>query len=436
MAEGGIITMRQEELRRLHVVRQVLDKKLKQTEASDKLILSYRQTKRITKRVKQEGSKGIVHRSRGQPSHNKIPDKIRNKVISLCRGKYKGFGPTFAAEKFFEIEKISLSDETLRNWLSKEGLWQRRRKGKKHRKWRQRKDCFGEMLQLDGSHHDWFEDRGSKCVLMGYIDDSTSKKYGFFYEYEGTIPAFDSLKRYIKRYGIPQSVYLDRHTTYKSTKKLTADDQLNNREFLSQFERAAKELGIRVIHANSPQAKGRIERSFKTDQDRLVKEMRLKGIKTIKEANKFLKSYYWPKHNRKFAVKPLKEVNLHRPVPKDMNLDTILCRKTEHSLRNDFTIVHDKKLYQILDKTIAKKLTVEERTNGARYITYNGERFKYKQILIRPVKARPKPRPKPRRIIRAAIEHPWRKPSYDRLMQKKAHLQTEKAPEELVFSEA
>ena len=436
MAEGDIIIMRQEELRRLHIVKKVLGKELKQVEAADKLALSYRQTKRITKRVRTEGDQGIIHKLRGYTSKRKISSKLKDKIINLCKGKYKGFGPTFAVEKLFEIEKIKLSKETLRNWLIQEGLWQRRRKGKKHRKWRQRKDCFGEMLQLDGSHHDWFEDRGPKCVLMGYIDDSTSKKYGFFYEYEGTIPAFDSLRRYIKRYGIPQSVYLDKHTTYKSTRKLTDEDQLNNREFLSQFERAAKELGIRVIHANSPQAKGRIERSFKTDQDRLVKEMRLRDINTIAEANKFLKSYYWPKHNRKFAVKPLKESNLNRSIPGAMNLDAILCRRKEHPLRNDFTIVHDKKLYQILDKITAKKLTVEERTSGARYITYKSQKLKYKQIITRPSKEKPRIKPKLRKIYRPSMEHPWRKASYDRLVLEKAHLQSRKAKEELALTEA
>lgn len=431
MARGGIIIMRQEELKKLHIIKKVLDKKLKQTEAAGKLELSYRQTKRITKRIKEEGDTGISHKLRGQPSKRKITDKLKNKIIHLCKGKYKGFGPTFAVEKLFEIEKIKISKETLRNWLIKEGLWERQRKRKKYRKWRERKHCFGEMVQLDGSHHLWFEDRSSKCVLEGYIDDATSNKRGWFYEYEGTMPAFDSLKRYIKKYGIPHSIYLDKHSTYKSTKKPTVEDELNNnKEFLSQFERAAKELGIKVIHANSPQAKGRIERSFRTDQDRLVKEMRLKGISTIKEANKFLKNY-WPKHNKKFAVEPLKQDNMHRPVPEDMNLDAILCKKKDHPIRNDFTIAHDKKLYQVLDKSVGKKITVEERINGALHIIYNGKRLKYKQIAARPKKEKPKP--KLRRINRPPMEHPLKKASYDRWLLRKSHLKSKKVSEELVL---
>jgi len=432
MAKGDIITMRQEELRRLHIIKKVLSKEVKQTEAAEKLDLSYRQIKRITKRVKEEGNKGIIHKSRGQPSKRKLSDKTKDKVIKLYQQKYYDFGPTFANEKLFEIDKIKIGVQTLRNWLMESGLWRVTRKRKKYRQWRERKHCFGEMVQLDGSRHPWFEDRGPECVLEGYIDDATSDKYGRFYEYEGTMPAFDSLKRYIKRNGIPHSIYSDKHSTYKSLKKPTVEDQLNNREFLSQFERAAKELGIRIIHANSAPAKGRIERSFKTDQDRLVKEMRLSGIKTIKEANLFLKSY-WPKHNKKFSVKPLREGNLHRPVPKGMDLDAILCKRKERLVRNDFTIAHEKQLYQILDKTAGKKVIVEERINGAVYITYKGSRLKYKQIATRPLKEKPKP--KPRKINRPSMEHPWKKASYDKWLLEKVHLQSKKASEELVLTE-
>jgi len=424
--------MKQEELRRLHIVRQVLDRKLKQTEAKDKLNLSYRQIKRITKRVKEEGDRGIIHRLRGKPSNRKLPQRLKEKVINLYRKRYYGFGPTFANEKLFEINKITIGAQTLRNWLIEAGLWQISHKFKRYRQWRERKHRYGEMVQWDGSHHPWLEERGHECVLIGQIDDATGIKSGQFYDFEGTIPAFTSLKLYIKEHGIPHSIYLDRHTTYKSPKKPTVEDELNNREFLSQFERATKELGITIIHANSAPAKGRIERSFKTDQDRLVKELRLARISTIEEANKFLKTY-WPKHNRKFTVKPLKEGNLHRPVPKDMDLDAILCRKTEHPLRNDFTILHDKKLYQILDKAVGRKVTFEERINGANHIVYNGIKLKYKQIAQRPIKE--KPEPKPKRINRPSLNHPWKKASYDRLLFKKALLQTQKASEELVLSE-
>lgn len=430
MAKEGIITMTQEELKRLHIIKKVLAKELKQTEAAEKLSLSYRQIKRMIKRIRKEGDKGIVHKNRGQTSHNKIPDNTKYKVINICRTKYKGFGPTLASQVLFENEKITLSDETLRNWLINEGLWQRKRKHKKNRKWREPKPFYGEMLQWDGSEHDWFEGRGPKCVLMGQIDDATGKKSGQFYDYEGTMPSFASLKQYIEAHGIPHSIYLDRHTTYKSSKKPTIEDQLNNREFLSQFGRAAKELGIRIIYANSPQAKGRVERSFKTDQDRLIKLMRLAKIKTKEEANKFLKTY-WPKHNRRFSRKPLKEGNMHRPVPEGLDLNVILCRKTEHPLRNDFTVIHDKKLYQVLDKKLGKKVTVEERVNGKLYIIYKGRKLKYKAITTRPKKAKPKPKSK--KITRPSPEHPWRKDSYKKVLKEKTRLENKKAKEELTL---
>lgn len=433
MAGEDIILMSQEELKRLHIIRKVLDNTLRQVEASGLLDLSDRQVRRITARVREQGDKGIIHRSRGQPSNRRFPDKIKDRIISLYQKKYQGFGPTLAAEKLFEIDRIKISDETLRLWLIDKGEWHKRIKRKKHRKWRERKHFFGEMVQMDGSHHDWFEGRGPWCVLMGYIDDATSRRFARFHAYEGTLPAFDSLKRYIKRCGLPKSLYLDKHTTYKSTDKPTIEDELNNRVSLSQFERAAKELGIEIIHAHSPQAKGRAERSFKTYQDRLVKEMRLKGIRTIKEANKFLGSFLC-KHNRRFSVTPFKPGNLHRPLPKDIDLDSILCIRTEHPLRNDFTIAHNKKLYQILDKTIARKVTLEERINGSIYITYNGRRLNYKIISARTVKENPR-KYKLSRAHKPSEDHPWKTFWLEKkLTLQKAHSQTEECLKELTLS--
>jgi len=433
MAEGDIITMRQEELKRLHIVKKVLGKEVKQTEAAENLDLSYRQIKRIIRRVREEGDKGIIHKSRGQPSHKRFTEGLKRRIVSLCRNRYKGFGPTFAVEKLFEIEKIKISRESLRNLLIKEGLWQRCRRRKKYLRWRERKHYFGEMIQVDGSHHDWLEGRGPKCVLMGYIDDATSIRFARFYTHEGTVPAMDSLKRYIKRYGIPKSLYLDKHTTYKSSGKLTIEDQLHNREKLSQLERAAKELGIEIIHANSPQAKGRAERSFRTYQDRLIKEIRLRKISSIKEANRFLGSFI-PKHNRRFSVRPIKEGNLHRALSKDIKLDSMLCIKEQRTLRNDFTIAYKKRLYQVLDKGIGKAIEVQERINGSLHIFYRGRKLRYKLITVK--LKQDKPKLKLRRIIRPKMKHPWKKASYDNWISKKAHLQSEKASEELVLTEA
>ena len=348
-----IITMTKKESRKLHVIKKFNEGYLNRIEASEILSLSTRQVSRLSRRVIEEGDSGIVHKSRGKPSSRRISDETKKRVIKLYRKTYKGFGPTLASEKLLELDNIKLSKETLRNWLIEGGDWEKNRKRSKHRQWRVRKDHFGQMVQLDGSEHDWFEGRGAKCVFMGYIDDATNKVFGRFYNYEGTIPAFDSFKGYARKNGIPLSVYLDMHTTYRSPAKPTIEDELNNTKPLSQFERAMKELGVEVIHAHSPQAKGRVERLFKTLQDRFIKEMRLKSIKNIQEANNFLKSYL-PVFNKKFSVKATSNVDLHRKIPSGFNLDSILCIKEKRVLRNDFTISYNSKLYQIMDNITAK----------------------------------------------------------------------------------
>lgn len=273
MAGEDIIMMTQGELKKLHITKKAIDKTITQTEASDFLDLSLRQVGRIIARINLEGDKGIIHKSRGKPSNRAKPQKIKDKALKLCREKYKDFGPTLASEKLFEIDKIKVDDETLRLWFIEDPIIYRSRRKRPHRQWRQRKACYGEMVQMDGSHHDWFEGRGEPCVFMGYIDDATGNPFGSFHDYEGTLPAMDSFRCYVEKYGIPLSLYLDKHSTYKVNQKRSIRDELNDTDPLSQFTRAVKELGVNVIHADSPQAKGRIERLFYTFQDRLIKEM-------------------------------------------------------------------------------------------------------------------------------------------------------------------
>ncbi len=268
MAGKDIIAMTQEELKRLHIIHKALDKSITQAQAAESIGICLRQIQRIVKIVRINGNQGIINKARGRRSNKALPDKIKSKVLKLYQEKYPDFGPTLAAEKLFEIDKIKINAETLRLWLLQAGISYKKRKLRPHRQWRQRKQYFGQMIQLDGSHHDWFEGRGQKCVLMGYIDDATGNPFGRFYAYEGTLPAMDSFKSYIKKYGIPASIYLDKHTTYKSNKKQTIEDELNDIEPLSQFARAAKELGVNLIYANSPQAKGRIERLFHGREDK------------------------------------------------------------------------------------------------------------------------------------------------------------------------
>jgi len=406
-----IIEMSQKELNRVHVIRKVLERSLTQEEAGDKLNLSDRQIRRLGVRYRAEGEKGLVHGLRGKVSKRRIADRVWEKILSLYRTIYHDFGPTFACEKLAERHKITISDETLRKKLIAEGLWQRSRVSRKHRHWRERKHCRGEMLQMDGSHHPWFEGRGAECVLMGYIDDATGEKSGFFYKYEGTLPAFAGLKQYIKEQGLPQNIYVDRHSTYTGGQKQTIEDELNNQINLSQFERGCSELGIRVVHAHSAPAKGRIERSFKTDQDRLVKELRLAGIKTIEKANVFLKTYYWSKHNQRFAVAPAETANMHRPLPEGTDLDAILCIKTGRVVRNDFTVVYNKQLYQIMDKNPGRKIIFEERIDGTMFIFGNNHYLQYKPITVKPVIKRE--RKLVRETYRPPMSHPFKRQMYE-----------------------
>jgi len=382
--EKDILMIKPKELKRLQIIRKVLDQQINQQQAAEYLSLSDRQVRRIVRRVRIQGDRGIIHRLRGQPSCHRIDQKFRQKIIELYCKTYDGFGPTLASEKMLERQRLKVCDETLRLWLIAEGLWQvKRQRKKKKRSWRARKGHLGEMVQMDGSHHDWLEGRGLEMVLMGYIDDATGRVYAKFYEYEGTQPAMDSLKGYIKKHGIPRSIYLDKHSTYKINKPQRYKDwPFRDKEELTQFARACRQLGVELIYAHSPQAKGRVERVFETLQDRLVKEMRLEGVKTLKGANDLLKRYL-PVFNKKFNICAREFGDYHRS-GKTMDLNEILSVQTEHVLRNDRTVVHQKRLYQVLNHTRAQKVTVHEYLSGRMAIKYGRESFAYK-LLERPL---------------------------------------------------
>ena len=411
MAGKDIIMATQEELKRLNVIHKVLDRSITQIEAAGVLDLTDRHIRRMAARIAKEGDKGIVHKLRGQPAHNCTLDKVKKKALSLCKDIYEGFSPTLASEKLFERDKIKVSRELLRTWFIEEHIAYASRKARPHRNWRERKANYGQMVQADGSHHDWFERRGPWCVLMGQIDDATSKVSAEFHDYEGTLPFMASFKFYINAKGIPLSVYIDRHTTYKSNKNPSIEDELENREPLTQVGRALEELGVEVIFAHSAQAKGRVERLFRTFQDRLVKEMRLRNIKSIEEANRFLREYL-PIYNKRFAVPAAKNADLHRVLPKGIDLDRILCVKTERTLRKDFTIAHDCKLYQVEDNIRAGKVVVEERIDGSMIIARKDKVLKFKEIARQPKKPEPKKAYefKLKRVYGPVpADHPWRR---------------------------
>lgn len=376
-----IFMMTRQEIQRYQIIRKTLDREISQQEASEVLKLSDRQIRRIVKRVKIEGESGVVHRLRGSPGNRGIKGSLREKILKIYRSCYEGFGPTLASEKLLERDGLKVCDETLRLWLIKKALWQAKpRRVPKSLSWRERKHHLGEMIQLDGSHHAWLEGRGPKLVLMGYIDDATGRFYGKFYSYEGTMPAMDSLKGYIRQHGIPKSIYLDRHSTYKTNKKYVYTEwPFRDKQELTQFGRACQQLGIELIYAYSPQAKGRVERIFETLQDRLTKELRLNKATTCQEANKIL-GQYLDSFNNKFQVVAKRRGDLHRSADKRIALDDILSIQTQRSLRNDRTVLHNNRWYQVLNRTRAANVVVHDYLNGRMSIKHGNNRLEYKSI--------------------------------------------------------
>lgn len=418
MAKEGMIVMSVKEASRGGIIQQVIKGKITQIKAGGIIGITDRQVRRLINRIKEEGIKGLIHRSRGK--ERETVTRKRESVLKMYKEKYYDFGPTFASEKLAELNGIKVDHETLRLWLIKEGessAQEWRRKPRPHKKWRERKECFGEMVQMDGSHHNWLEGRGPELVLMGYVDDATGEKFGKFYLYEGTVPAMGSFDKYVEKYGIPLSVYLDKHSTYKTTRHQTIFEELNDKKALTQFERAMEELGVKVIHANSAPAKGRVENMFKTFQDRLIKEMRLANIRTLEEANKFLEIFL-AKYNKRFRVLAKNPANLHRKKPAKDVLEAILCTKEERSLRKDSTVRYKNKAYLITDRinNRVNRVCVEERLDGSIWIKHKDQYLNYKEVEFS-VKVSEDKLKVGKRIIKwrrynkntkPAKDHPWR----------------------------
>ncbi len=412
-----ILTMTEEEIRRLQIIRKILDKGMNQRQAAEYLGLCDRQIRRIVRQVRRQGDRGIIHRLRGTPGCRRLKASFKAKVLGLYRKQYPDFGPTLASEKLLERDKLKVCDETLRLWLIHAGLWRvQQMKKPKERSWRERKHHLGEMVQMDGSHHDWLEGRGPKLVLMGYIDDATGRFYGRFHEYEGTQPAMESLKRYIALYGIPRSIYLDKHSTYKNNhKERYTDWPFRDNQELTQFARACKQLGIGLIHAHSPQAKGRVERVFETHQDRLVKELRLQGAKTRSDANQVLGRYLTP-FNQKFQVPAREKTDWHRPLDPRVNLDEILSVQTSHYLRSDRTVVHQKRWYQVTSKTRANQVLIHEHLSGRMTLKDRHARLSFKAIEGPIQRAPKKPKGRSRYGHPVDMNHPYKQKSYQQYL--------------------
>jgi hypothetical protein len=386
------ITMSLPEVKKYDIIKKVIIKELNGSQAAGLLNLTTRQIRRLKKKVSKNGIKALIHGNRGKPGNRRLPDKERERIAGLLKQKYPDFGPTLAAEKLTELDKIKRSRNAVRSIMIAEEIWKPKLKKKEtHRQWRQRKACQGELVQYDGSYEHWFEDRGGsgEICLLASIDDADSEVRARFDEHEGVEPTFSFWRDYIERFGKPNAIYVDKFSTYSMNYKLAKE----NPDTLTQFERAMTELNIGIIHAHSPQAKGRVEKLFGTLQDRLIKELRLAGISTIKEANEFLEKVFLPKFNARFMVESRSKANLHKKLNEQekKKLDSIFSRQYRKVVMNDFTVSHKKHCYQlekIQPVTICKQdvVTVEERMDRTIRIRLRGKYLNYRLLPEKPKK--------------------------------------------------
>lgn len=381
-----LISMTQQELTRLEIIQRVEDKRLKQYEAAEHLNLSLRQIKRLCKRYQLEGPKGLISKKRQTIGNHRLPAKLKQKAVDLIWAKYPDFGPTLACEKLLEIDNLRLSVGTVRNLMIQNGIWQVAKvKRKTIHQMRERRSKLGELIQIDGSSHDWFEGRGPKCTLIVFIDDATSRLlYLRFEQAETTWAYLDGVRSTITKEGIPLAYYSDRHGIFKINHKGALSGN-----GLTQFGRIVKDLGIKSICADSPQAKGRVERANRTLQDRLIKEMRLHSISNIKEANAFLPSFI-DKYNKRFARTPKSSLNAHKAIPKQCDLSRIFRLKETRYLSKNLIFQYKNTLYQIQTQrpTYAlRKARVEvlENKEGEIIVEYKNEKLLYTTYKERPL---------------------------------------------------
>jgi len=412
--------MSRKERERLKLMAGVKAEELTLVAAAGLLGVCYRQSKRIWRRYRDAGDAGLVHRLRGQPSARRKPQALRTQVLARCaEERYEGFGPTLMAEHLLKA-KLVVDHETLRRWRIATNQHTVRRRKQKHRQWRERKPCFGEMVQLDGSHHDWFEGRASKCVLMVMVDDATNRMSCRFFAEETTRASYDVLEGWIQQHGLPGSLYVDRDSIYRCEGQPSVAEQLAGKQPQTQFGRAMEQLGINLILAHSPQAKGRVERMNGTLQDRLVKEMRLAGIHDIESANRFLAGKYLPPFHRKFGRAAAQPLDAHRAAPK--NLNEVLSWEVERVVQGDWTVTSEGKRYQLDQQheslsLVRRKVIVRTLRNGRVQLVYRGQPLKWralpagsvrKPLPVKAVKATRKAKPKKAGPTPAA-NHPWRR---------------------------
>jgi transposase len=430
------------ELRRVEVLARVRSKQLRIVDASRLLAVSYRQAKRLWKRYREEGAAGLKHGSAGRPSHRAHEAKFRRKVLRLVREKYSGavdkqFGPTLTTEHLEAEDGVKLGVETLRQWMLREGLWSRERKRRKHRRRRERKEHFGELVQMDGSFHRWLEERGAEGCLIDMADDATNTTWAQLGEQETIWAVADALRAWIEQYGVPSALYVDWKNLYK--RPANARERLRGEEPITQFGRMCAKLGIAVIAASSPEAKGRIERMHGTHQDRLVKKLRRKQIGGHEAANVYLRREYLPEHNRRFSRAAARPEDYHRRAPRAAELDGIFRLENERTIGNDWVVRYANHYFQLEPQSrhyapARSKVLVCEGRHGSISIEYRGRALGWKQIAA-PLQPAPRAAAAGGRVAVAIAkrkwappaDHPWRQAAR-RAVQQKAQREVARAP--------
>ena len=378
------LTMREAE--RYKVISEVEGGYIKVEEAAGILGLSERQVYRIKARVEKEGAGGVIHRNKGKRVPFWLTEKIRDKIDHLYRSKYRGFNLTHMTEFLNGEEGIRVSRESVRQILLEKGSYVKQRRHPQHRQWREPCSREGQMVQYDTSDHDWLEGRGPRLYLIGGVDDATSKVAGAkFVLTDGVKQNMEVFWGMVRRKGIPLSVYVDRGSNFKTTRYQSMEYQLKGEYPVTQFARALEELGVKMIYANSPQAKGRIERKFGVFQDRLCSEFRLHNISTLEDANRYLGEKFIPQHNRMFSRTAKEPGSAYRPLPKGLSLKDIFCLKEERMVAGDNTISYHRKAFQILPNEYRlsyykAEVEVHEYLDDSISIFYQGKRLKHKPI--------------------------------------------------------
>jgi transposase len=405
-----LLLMSGKERKRMTVLVAVKRGKLSVAAAGRTMGVCYRQAKRIWRRFRKTGDAGLVHQSRGKPGPRRKTEKLRVQVLARYAERYPDFGPTLAAEKL-QQEGLVVDHETLRRWLVEKGLWSSGRKRQQHRSWRERRECFGQMVQLDGSHHDWFEGRRDKAVLMVMVDDATNRTGARFSEEETTRASYDVFDVWVKKNGVPGSLYVDRDSIYRCERVATVSEQIAGQEPRTQFGRAMEQLGVELILAHSPQAKGRVERRNGLLQDRLVKELRLEGINDLAAANEFLDKTFLPALNKRFTLAARSSVDAHRQGAG--NLHEVLCWEESRVVGKDWTLAWKGRWFQIDAEherlsLAGRKVMVRQLRCGQVQLLYAGAKLRWKELPARPLKVAAPRRVGRLRLSKPGKAHPWR----------------------------